>query len=131
MNSGRLRAHSIKRGAAASARRHYTRPPARFDMLHTIIFVTGGAILALELLSSRILTPYFGVSLYIWSGILSITLVSLAIGYWWGGRLATANRGSAQRLAFLFALMPAVAATSAAQPASASHSATMARSTSK
>ena len=44
-------------------------------MLPTIIFVTGGAILALELLASRILTPYFGVSLYIWSGILSITLV--------------------------------------------------------
>ena len=55
-------------------------------MLHTIIFVTGGAILALELLASRILTPYFGVSLYIWSGILSITLVSLAAGYWRGGR---------------------------------------------
>ena len=52
-------------------------------MLHTIIFVTGGAILALELLSSRILTPYFGVSLYIWSGILSITLISLAGGYWY------------------------------------------------
>ncbi len=27
----------------------------------------------MELLASRIMTPYFGVSLYIWSGILSIT----------------------------------------------------------
>ena len=32
------------------------------------------------------MTPYFGVSLYIWTGILSISLVSLALGYWWGGR---------------------------------------------
>ena len=45
-------------------------------MLKSIVFVTGGAILALELLASRIMTPYFGVSLYIWTGILSITLVA-------------------------------------------------------
>ena len=82
-------------------------------LLQAIIFVSGGAILALELLASRILTPYFGVSLYIWSGILSITLVSLALGYWAGGRLARGSRGRAppvERLAFLFALMPALAA---------------------
>ena len=82
-------------------------------MLQAIIFVTGGAILALELLASRILTPYFGVSLYIWSGILSITLVSLAAGYWWGGRLAAGTRNHAptpEKLAYLFTRMPAVAA---------------------
>lgn len=80
---------------------------------HSIIFVTGGITLALELLASRILTPYFGVSLYIWSGILSITLVALAIGYWWGGRLAVrANREQIPRLAGLFALMPAVSSLS-------------------
>ncbi len=82
-------------------------------MLQAIIFITGGAILALELLASRILTPYFGVSLYIWSGILSITLVSLAAGYWQGGRLANGKRGHApppEKLAFLFTLMPAIAA---------------------
>jgi len=81
-------------------------------LLHAIIFVSGGAILALELLASRIMTPYFGVSLYIWTGILSITLVGLAIGYWLGGRLA-AMRGPganpAPRLLQLFALMPAIA----------------------
>ena len=82
-------------------------------MLQAIIFITGAAILALELLASRILTPYFGVSLYIWSGILSITLVSLAAGYWQGGRLANGKSGrvpTPEKLAYLFALMPAVAA---------------------
>jgi len=82
-------------------------------LLQAIIFVTGGAILALELLASRIMTPYFGVSLYIWSGILSITLVSLALGYWGGGKLAAGKRGRAvppEKLSFLFALMPALAA---------------------
>lgn len=77
-------------------------------MLFALIFITGGAILALELLASRIMTPYFGVSLYIWTGILSITLVSLALGYWWGGRLAS-NNVTPARLGRLFALMPAAA----------------------
>ena len=79
---------------------------------YAIIFTSGGAILALELLASRIMTPYFGVSLYIWTGILSITLVSLALGYWIGGRCAgnEANTVAVERLTHLYLLMPAVAA---------------------
>jgi spermidine synthase len=81
-------------------------------LLYVILFVSGGAVLALELLASRILTPYFGVSLYIWTGILSITLVALALGYWIGGRLATVRdaAGGVAGLAQRFALMPAIAA---------------------
>jgi spermidine synthase len=82
-------------------------------LLHAILFVTGGAVLALELLASRIMTPYFGVSLYIWTGILSITLIALAAGYWAGGRLAADRPGRAPRpgrLAQHYALMPALAA---------------------
>src|SRR4051795_4698979 len=78
-------------------------------LLHTVIFISGAAILALELLASRIMTPYFGVSLYIWTGILSITLISLALGYWAGGKLAAAKASSA-RVLQLFVLMPAIAA---------------------
>ena len=80
---------------------------------HLVIFTTGGITLALELLASRILAPYFGVSLYIWTGILSITLVALAVGYWWGGRLASGGRsGDVARLSFTFALMPSVSSLS-------------------
>lgn len=82
-------------------------------LLYAIIFVSGGAVLALELLASRIMTPYFGVSLYIWTGILSITLVALAFGYRLGGQLAR-GRGSATasaaRLAQLYMALPAIAA---------------------
>ncbi|HSQ04019.1 MAG TPA: fused MFS/spermidine synthase [Burkholderiales bacterium] len=80
-------------------------------MLYAIIFASGGAILALELLASRIMTPYFGVSLYIWTGILSITLVSLALGYWLGGRYTRleAPSRSPQRFLRAYALMPAIA----------------------
>jgi len=80
-------------------------------MFYAILFLCGAAVLALELLASRIMTPYFGVSLYIWTGILSITLIALALGYWAGGRLASGKRstGNQARLTLLFALMPAVA----------------------
>ena len=80
--------------------------------LHAIIFLTGGATLALELLASRVMTPYFGVSLYIWTGILSITLVALALGYWAGGRLAAVATagGRSDRLYHAFLLLPAVSA---------------------
>jgi len=83
-------------------------------LLYVIIFVTGGATLAMELLASRVMTPYFGVSLYIWTGILSITLVALALGYWLGGRIATAYtlRGRAAELDAIFLLMPALSALS-------------------
>ena len=79
-------------------------------LLQAIIFISGGAILALELLASRIMTPYFGVSLYIWTGILSITLVALAIGYWAGGKLANSRSISTANLLELYGLMPALAA---------------------
>ena len=82
-------------------------------LLYAILFVSGASILALELLASRIMTPYFGVSLYIWTGILSITLLALALGYWAGGRLASKSpgpRSQAARLLRLYALMPAIAA---------------------
>ena len=81
-------------------------------LLYLTLFISGGAVLSLELLASRILTPYFGVSLYIWTGILSITLVALALGYWAGGKLAAGKSARIQvsRLLQLYALMPAIAA---------------------
>ncbi|MFP6747470.1 MAG: fused MFS/spermidine synthase [Alphaproteobacteria bacterium] len=55
-----------------------------------LVFCTGAVTLSLELLASRIMTPYFGVSLYIWTGILAITLTFLAVGYRYGGKLSQA-----------------------------------------
>ncbi len=59
--------------------------PQRFRRYEALIFITGAVTLSLEVLASRIMTPYFGVSLYIWAGILSITLIFLALGYQLGG----------------------------------------------
>ncbi len=62
-----------------------SRPRRRFEVL---VFFTGAVTLALEVLAARIMTPYFGVSLFVWAGVLAVTLVFLAVGYDLGGRLA-------------------------------------------
>ncbi len=49
-------------------------------VFEAVVVFTGGAILALEVLASRIMTPYFGVSLLIWTSILSTTLVGSVRG---------------------------------------------------
>lgn len=57
-------------------------------LLRLTVFVCGMIVLVLEVLGSRLLGPYFGISLFIWSSLIAITLVSLSIGYWAGGILS-------------------------------------------
>ena len=71
-----------------------------------LIFCSGGIILALEVLASRIMSPYFGVSLYIWAGILSITLIGLSLGYYFGGIMA--RRVNTESVVYYFLLFPAI-----------------------
>ncbi|MDI6852702.1 MAG: fused MFS/spermidine synthase [Deltaproteobacteria bacterium] len=77
--------------------------PRRFRQYEALIFITGAATLSLEVLASRIMTPYFGVSLYIWAGILSITLIFLALGYQLGGQVSQRRDKSALQLTLLAA----------------------------
>jgi spermidine synthase len=56
--------------------------------LRACLFVTGACALILEILGTRLISPYYGSSLYCWSALITVTLVSLAGGYAWGGRLA-------------------------------------------
>lgn len=51
-------------------------------------FVSGAVVMVIELLGSRIIGPPFGVSLFVWTSLITVALVSLALGYWFGGRLA-------------------------------------------
>jgi len=59
-------------------------------MRYTVLIFSGAAVLALEWLAWRIMAPYLGVGLDIWTGILSITQVALALVDWAGGRRAHA-----------------------------------------
>src|SRR4051794_24802510 len=67
----------------------YTRP-SMFPRLHFywVVAACGGVLMALEILSSRVLAPHFGNSVYVWGSIISVFLASLSVGYLWGGRLA-------------------------------------------
>jgi spermidine synthase len=62
--------------------------PASTSVLGVLVFLTGGIILVLEIVGARLLSPVFGSSLYVWSALITVTLLSLAIGYEVGGRLA-------------------------------------------
>src|SRR5262249_30902056 len=60
------------------------------------VSLSGAAVLVLEILGTRVLGPYYGVSLFLWSALISVTLAALACGYALGGRLAsrTPNAGT-------------------------------------
>lgn len=57
-------------------------------VLYFTAFVSGAAVLAIEIVGTRILGPFYGVSLFLWSSLITTTLVSLSVGYAVGGRLA-------------------------------------------
>ncbi len=56
--------------------------------LYIIVFICGAAVLAIEILGTRILGPFYGVSLFLWSALITVTLIALSAGYAIGGRWA-------------------------------------------
>lgn len=57
-------------------------------LLLTTVFITGAAVLIFEVGAIRLLAPYYGSSLTVVSSVLSIILLALSLGYYFGGRLA-------------------------------------------
>ncbi|HSD65571.1 MAG TPA: fused MFS/spermidine synthase, partial [Vicinamibacteria bacterium] len=51
-------------------------------------FLSGAAIMGLELVGLRLLAPRFGASTYVWGGLLGTIMGALAVGYLLGGALA-------------------------------------------
>jgi len=47
--------------------------------------------MALEIVGSRVLAPYVGTSIIVWTSLIGIILASLSLGYWLGGRIADKN----------------------------------------
>jgi predicted membrane-bound spermidine synthase len=70
------------------------------------VFVCGAVVMIFELAGSRLMAPYFGSSLYVWTGIIGIIMGSLSLGYWLGGRLAdkNANQETYSQIIFFSAL---------------------------
>jgi MFS family permease len=51
-------------------------------------FLSGAALMSLEMAGFRLLPPYFGDDIYVWGSLISVFLGGLALGAFLGGRLA-------------------------------------------
>src|SRR5512138_649521 len=65
-------------------------PLSRAFLVYLIItaVVCGALVMVIEVMGSRVIGPYFGVSLFVWTSLITVTLVSLAAGYGAGGLLS-------------------------------------------
>ncbi|HSK23963.1 MAG TPA: fused MFS/spermidine synthase [Egicoccus sp.] len=53
-----------------------------------LVFLSSAAVLVLEILAARLLAPYVGVTLEVYTAIIGTILAGIAFGSWWGGRWA-------------------------------------------
>ena len=56
--------------------------------LGLLVFVVGAASLGAEIAAARLMAPFFGASTIVWANVIGVVLVSLSVGYWFGGRFA-------------------------------------------
>ncbi len=68
--------------------------PAKLSpwFLLATIFITGNVIMMLEVVGTRVVGPFFGVGIYVWSALITVALLALAAGYWLGGLWADNRR---------------------------------------
>ena len=92
----------------------HTTGPDRL-LLYGTVTISGAAVMMLELLGTRIIGPFYGVSLYVWSSLISVALIALALGYYLGGLVA--DKQTRFRLSYAIALAGlTTACDSARQP---------------
>ncbi len=63
----------------------------------------GALVMVIEVLGSRVLGPFFGVSLFVWTSLITVTLVALALGYAAGGFLSDRKSDPAYLYGIIFA----------------------------
>lgn len=63
--------------------------------------LSGALVMVIQVLGSRVIGPFFGVSLFVWTSLITVTLLALAVGYAIGGMLAD----RLQRPSYLFSII--------------------------
>lgn len=56
--------------------------------LPATVFITGAGVLVVEIVANRMLSPYFGSTIFTISSVISVVLAALSVGYYVGGKLA-------------------------------------------
>jgi len=76
-----------------------------------LAFLNGAGIMSFEMISGKMLAPFYGTSLEVWAVTLAVVMSGLAIGYWLGGRQSEKNTETALlgRLLFISAITVALA----------------------
>ena len=57
-------------------------------MVYAVAFLSGAALMGLEMVGSRVLAPVFGSSIFVWGSLIGVVLAALSVGYYAGGYLA-------------------------------------------
>lgn len=60
----------------------------RFGTLEIASFVCGAAVMVLEMAGSRVVAPYVGTTVIVWTALIGVIMASLCVGYWFGGIVA-------------------------------------------
>ncbi|OGZ34326.1 MAG: hypothetical protein A2Y98_00255 [Candidatus Portnoybacteria bacterium RBG_19FT_COMBO_36_7] len=83
---------------------------AKKHNLEIIVFFGGASIMVFELVGSRVLAPFVGTSIFVWSSLIGVILAALSAGYWWGGKQADKkpNYNDFSRVIFLAAILIAL-----------------------
>jgi spermidine synthase len=71
----------------------------KFPHLFLVLLIEGAALMAVELMGAKLVAPFYGNSLYVWTAVLTITVLGLTLGYYTGGRLA--GRGASETTLFV------------------------------
>ncbi|GIP31524.1 fused MFS/spermidine synthase [Paenibacillus sp. J2TS4] len=61
-------------------------------IIYIVLFLVSFVYMGLEMAAGRIVTPYFGSSVYTWGAVISVFLIGSSLGYWIGGRGADSPR---------------------------------------
>lgn len=93
----------------------YRKPKPKKGSLHLVrlsitAFLCGTMVMVLEMTGSRMLAPYLGTSIIVWTSLIGVVLASLSFGYWYGGILADDNPSEKRlaRIIFIAAIVIAV-----------------------
>lgn len=79
---------------------HAPKPTSQHYLL-AVAFFSGMAVMGVEICAGRLMAPFFGTSLLIWSVIIGSIMIALTLGYYLGGILAEKH----PRMSFLGTLL--------------------------